>query len=351
MSGQEGYGFCPRCGALMQDGVCRSCGYSMRKDSVWENPSAWQNRSEQQGPYVRETGPTGGEGPVLRPVQEQKKKGRVVAWIFIVLGIICLVVIITVTIVTIKGALDDARRDSRYGYGDGYFGYGNPYDDSWLDDYDSYDDTDEYYVPDAGDDYYVEITDATELDLSYQVIWESISFYADDPDEECTYDCICPVLKGPEGEEEKFAAMNQAIRQVVCEYEDGYETYPSGVESYGYVTYMDEEKISVVVRHTLKEKRTETPRVQAVTFRLETGEVISHEEMAQVDEELAWQFRARDSYQNGTVEFVEGLSDEELINCLKDEKDSVMFYTPVGLEIGFNYDGGWVTVTLKTDTL
>ncbi len=48
---------------------------------------------------------------------------------------------------------------------------------------------------------------------------------------------------------------------------------------------------------------------------------------------------------------MEGLSDEELINCLKDEKDSVMFYTPVGLEIGFNYDGGWVTVTLKTDTL
>lgn len=350
MNGQEGYGFCPRCGALMQDGICRSCGYSMRRDSVWENPSAWKDGQGRQDSQVREVGAAGGEGPTLRPVQEQKK-GKVLAWIFIVLGIICLVVIIAVTVYAIKGAMEDARRNAMSGYGDGYFGYGNPYDDSWTDDYGSYDDSDGYYEPDESDDYYVEITDATELDLSYQVIWESASLYADDPDEKCTYDYICPVLKGGEGEEEKFAAMNQAIRQVVCEYQSTYEDYSSGVESYGYVTYMDEEKISVVVRHTLKEKRTETPRVQAVSFWIETGEVIAHEEMAQVDEELAWQFRARDSYQNGTVEFVEGLSDEELAEYLGDEKDSVMFYTPVGLEIGFNYDGGWVTVTLKTDML
>ena len=65
----------------------------------------------------------------------------------------------------------------------------------------------------------------------------------------------------------------------------------------------------------------------------------------------SWQFRARNTSQNGTVEFVDNLSDEELAEYLKDEENSVMFYTPVGLEIGFNYDGGWVTVTLKTDTL
>ena len=84
---------------------------------------------------------------------------------------------------------------------------------------------------------------------------------------------------------------------------------------------------------------------------MDNGEVISHEEMAHVDEELAWQFRSRNSHQNGTVEFVDELSDEKLMEYLKDEEDSVMFYTPVGLEVGFNYDGGWVTVTLKTGTL
>ena len=70
-----------------------------------------------------------------------------------------------------------------------------------------------------------------------------------------------------------------------------------------------------------------------------------------MDEELVWQFRSRNTYQNGKVEFVDGLSDEELMEYLKSGEDSVMFYTPVGLEIGFNYDGGGVTVTLKTNTV
>ena len=28
MSENRDFDFCPRCGALMQDGICRSCGYS-----------------------------------------------------------------------------------------------------------------------------------------------------------------------------------------------------------------------------------------------------------------------------------------------------------------------------------
>ncbi|MEI3519728.1 MAG: hypothetical protein V8Q40_01000 [Anaerosacchariphilus sp.] len=34
MSENRDFDFCPRCGALMQDGVCRSCGYSGRFGSV-----------------------------------------------------------------------------------------------------------------------------------------------------------------------------------------------------------------------------------------------------------------------------------------------------------------------------
>ena len=150
---------------------------------------------------------------------------------------------------------------------------------------------------------------------------------------------------------EGLRVMNQKIRDMVCKYKDAYRDYASGISSSGYVTYMDEEKISVVVRHSFYEKKTTIPRVEAITFRVDNGEVISHEEMAHVDEELAWQFRSRNSHQNGTVEFVDELSDEKLMEYLKDEEDSVMFYTPVGLEVGFNYDGGWVTVTLKTGTL
>ena len=111
------------------------------------------------------------------------------------------------------------------------------------------------------------------------------------------------------------------------------------------------EKISLAFKHSLYEKNSTHPRVEAITFRLDTGEVISHDEMKPVDLELVWQFRARNTYQNGTVDFVDDLSDEELEAYLKSDADSVMFYTPVGLEIGFNYDEGWVTVTLKDEGL
>ncbi|MDE7320109.1 MAG: hypothetical protein K2N46_10310 [Lachnospiraceae bacterium] len=357
MGGQDGYGFCPRCGAVMQEGVCRSCGYSTRRDADWQGSSAWQTGSGWQEPFHGQA-QTGGQEPSLRPVKKQKKpgRGRVVAFTCAGIGILFLIAIIVFMVISIRRVFDEVQKNTMPGYGydsgNGYFGYGNPYDDSLPDGYGDYDDSNGYYKPDEKDDYYEEITDATSQDLDYKVIWESVSMRPDDSDDSCTYDGVYPVLRDEEGqEEEKFSSMNQKIRDMVCKYKDKYRDYASGISSSGYVTYMDEEKISVVVRHSFYEKKTTIPRVEAITLRVDTGEVISHEEMAQVDEELAWQFRSRNSHQNGTVEFVDELSDEKLMEYLKDEEDSVMFYTPVGLEVGFNYDGGWVTVTLKTDTL
>ena len=50
MSDSRDYGFCPRCGALMQNGVCRSCGYT--------DPSASGGSSggAANGAYGRESG-------------------------------------------------------------------------------------------------------------------------------------------------------------------------------------------------------------------------------------------------------------------------------------------------------
>ena len=352
MSERDGYGFCPRCGALMQEGVCRSCGYSAGSGA--QNAYGNQNKAGWQGAYGGQAGMgsqgsyRGQNGNWHKP-EKKKSKGRVLAISCAAVGILFLVGIIVFMIFSIRKVVEEVQRGGPYGYGsdDGYFGYGDPYAD---DGGESYDDSYDSYEPSEKDDYYVEITDATSLELDYQVIWGSLSLRPDDGENECTYDCVYPVLTG-EGEEEKFSAMNRIIEDLVCRYKGSYQEYVSGVSSYGYVTFMDEEKISVVVKHSFYEKKTTTPRVEAVTLRIDTGEVISHEEMAEVNEELVWQFRSRNTYQNGTVEFVDELTDEELIEYLNNSEDSVMFYTPVGLEIGFNYDGGWVTVTLKTNTL
>lgn len=330
MEERNEFGFCPKCGAVMQNGVCQSCGYGRRMEN-------WQQ------PRVEE---------VSRRGNGTSAKGKVVAGVFIVIGILFLIAIVIFMYFSIQTAFRKVadKTPDYYGNGDGYFGYGNPYGNSPYDDYGgNYDDNYGYYEPDKNDEYYEEITDATSQDLDYHVIWKSTSMRPDDSDDTCTYDCVYPVLTGED--EAKFTSMSDAIRDLICKYQDTYKEHESGVSSSGYVTYMDEEKISVVVKHSFYEKKSTIPRVEAVTLDVRTGEVIAHEDLVDIDEELVWQFRSRNTSQNGTVEFVDELSDEELEEYLKDEENSVMFYTPVGLEIGFNYDGGWVTVTLKTDTL
>ena len=94
-----------------------------------------------------------------------------------------------------------------------------------------------------------------------------------------------------------YDAINAAIKRAAEQYKDSYRSYPDGVTSSGYVTYMDEEKISVVFQHRLSEENGTLPRMTAVNFRIETGEQLAPSEMAEIDEELVMRFRAQDQTQ------------------------------------------------------
>lgn len=280
--------------------------------------------------------------------RSRKPKGRKIAvGVCIGLGVLFVLLILVSLIYSLWSVIRHAELQviPEYSYdysyeGDGDFGYGVPYDNGQgSGSYDS-------YVPGPDDKYYIELTDATDRNLSYGVTWQSVSLRPDDPENTCKYDCSYPVLTGKE--KEKLALANEKIEKIACEYKDHYEDYGEGVLSYGYVTYMDEDKISVVIRHSLNDGKKTDSIIRAVTFRMDTGEVMPHSDMVDTDQYLTYQFRSRNTYQNGEVEFVEKLSDEELLEYLMDENSSIMFYTPVGLEIGFNFDGGWVTVTLKS---
>ena len=119
---------------------------------------------------------------------------------------------------------------------------------------------------------------------------------------------------------------------------------------------MDETRISIVFQHSLYEDNGTRPRISALTFDLETGEEMKPEQMTEISEELVMRFRAQNTVQNGAVEFVDNASDEELLALLSDPDAAVYFYSPVGLEAGFNYESdeygsGWVSVTLKDQAL
>lgn len=329
MSDRDKFGFCPKCGALTQNGICQSCGYGRYFGAL-------SNQENRQEYTYSESG-----------TKQKKSSGKkILIGICIGLAVLFILAMLLFFAASMHMSLGQSSMEVIPGYGnyDGSFGYGDPYADNW-----NYDDSYDSYVPHESDDYYEEITDATSTDLSYGVIWNSVSMRPDDPEDGHSYDCVYPVLIG--GENEPYAAINKKIEEMACVYKDTYRDYDLGVVSYGYVTYMDEAKLSVVVQHRLNDGGTVMPIVRALTFYVDTGEVMRHDEMITIDEELVWQFRSRNTYQNGTIEFVDGLSDDELRRYLEDEENSIVFYTPVGLEAGFNYDNGWVTVTLKNTSV
>ena len=229
--------------------------------------------------------------------------------------------------------------------------YDDPYSGDYFDEFGDYDSG--YYVPDEDDPYYREITDCTRTDLEYGISWIVDSITPDDDEDYCTYYATYPLLKGGDG---AYDSINEEITGKALQYKEAYTDYSGGCSTYGYVTYMDESKISVVFQHDLYEENGTLPRVTAVTFDLESGQEIKPEQMTAVDEELVMRFRAQNETQNGGVEFVENSSDEDLLALLRDPQTGIFFYSPVGLEAGFNYESGeyssgWVTVTLKDQAL
>lgn len=353
MSEKRDFDFCPRCGALMQNGVCQSCGRGIQKQPQTSDSYRMQNH---QGP-VQMSGSTGmpnGQGGVsggpgtmpayvyAAPVKQKNHTAAIVitvtAIVFLVLGLLAAV------FVSVVNSTRDSIRSSERRPGDSY-------DDFYDDYYGGYDDGYDYgyYEPDEDDPYYQEIVDYTRTDLDYGIQWVAESVDPDDSDDECTYYTTYPILEKENSS--LFDAVNEEIRQEAVAYRTSYKEYDGGISTFGYVTFMDEEKISIVFKHNFYNKNVTEVTLAARTFRIDTGEEIMPEEMTEIDLDLAMRFQSQDKLQNDGVEYVQDLTGEELVEILKDPRRAVFFYTPVGLEAGFNYENGWVTVTLKEQAL
>lgn len=353
MSDKRDFDFCPRCGALMQNGVCQSCGRGSTRspqtsDSYYmKNP---QNQAQTQGNPGMQGGPGVAGGPGTSPsyvyAAPVKQKNHTAA---VVISVTAVVIIILGLVIALVAALANSARENirsgqdrsgRDSYDDFYDDYYGGYDDDY--DYG-------YYEPDEDDPYYKEIVDCTRTDLDYGIQWVVESVDPDNSEDECTYYTTYPILE--KDNSDAFNTVNEKIRQKAAAYRPSYKDYEGGVSTFGYVTLMDEEKISIVFKHNYYKEDVTEVRLEALTFRIDTGEEITSEEMTEIDLDLAMRFQAQDKLQNEGVEYVQKLTGEELLEILKDPGQAVFFYTPVGLEAGFNYESGWVTVTLKEQAL
>ena len=84
-----------------------------------------------------------------------------------------------------------------------------------------------------------------------------------------------------------------------------------------------------------------------MNFDLTTGTLLNNTDIIEVSDELVNAFIEQSIYQNGYTYSVSDYSEEEIADFMRDEKSLILFYTPVGLEIGYNHPDGWVTATLK----
>ncbi len=214
----------------------------------------------------------------------------------------------------------------------------------------------EPYVPSAQDDYYVELADAVREDLSYQIEWEEYD-YVDDKTG-ATAVGRYPRLVG--GRIPHIDELNERIKEEATYYSELYAYYKEwqegeslsyASESMGYVTYMDEERISIVFQERFVMDMESSISLYSINIDLMSGEILDNGSVIQYSQELAEAFRAQNDYQNGYVEAVDSMNDEELLDFLSDPDTNIVFFTPVGLEIGFNYSTsdstGWVSATLK----
>ena len=221
------------------------------------------------------------------------------------------------------------------------------------DDMDGYD-IEDFLNGDSDEEYYDFEQDIRD-DLSYEVELEE--FDKED------YDCpegtearlaiTYPVVTGdiPNVEEinrklyEEVTAADEYIIAVADLMEDG-DSFE--YQSECYVTYMDEDILSVAFqeRGILNDSMIGAVIV-SMNFDLQTGLPVGNTGILDIDDEFAIDFRKRCEEQNGEINGLNYYSDQQIREYLTNENSLIIFYTPLGMEVGINYDDGWATVTYK----
>lgn len=209
----------------------------------------------------------------------------------------------------------------------------------------------------AGEDWeeslYYDFHDEMRDDLSYQVRMEDLSCYYGDTNN-VSVQVEYPVVKGMDADE--LDSINAALYREVDEikrYGESVADQIGSEESFFFeadclVTYMDEETLSVVYREEgyLNDEGYES-YVISVNIDMESKMALTNTQLLAIDDDFSIDFRERCEKQNGEIAFLESFSDQDITELLTDDGSLIVFYTPMGMEVGFNYYYGWVTVTYR----
>lgn len=318
------------------------------KEPVQQRSEVW--RPEENSPYSP-----------LYVLDKKQKNSNKITIVFVIILVLCLIAgMIFAVSKLIEAAVGEVSAgipswqetfDNWKSDSEDYFAKED--DDDWEDEYDDYefdyDDEFEYdddgaYVPSPNDEYYVELADAIEDDLSYTVDKEEYTYYDDDELVGIYVEYI--TVDGLDFDDK----INEKLEEGAMYYAKNFgagNVSNFSLEVVSYVTYMDEDMLSVVVDERYSWDNEVHVDLYCMNFDLKTGSLLYNTDIIDPTEELAEDFRDMNDYQNGYIEHVDEISDDDIVDYFSDEDSLILFYTPVGLEIGFNYEDGWVTATLK----
>ncbi len=205
-------------------------------------------------------------------------------------------------------------------------------------------------VEGADGEYYGEIRDAVRTDLSYSVEWQNYEYEGNS--DTVLIEVDYPVIGG---DVPNVDLLNDVIAGEVDYFEEYYAEYSKymledevfAVYSEGFVTYMDEDVMSVVFVENIYTDYWVDCGLYCVNIDMENGVVLDNGSILDVDDEFAIDFRTRSRKQNGDVSALEYLTDQEVVYYLTGGSTGIVFFTPLGMEIGLNYGEDYVTVTYK----
>lgn len=194
-------------------------------------------------------------------------------------------------------------------------------------------------------DYYMELEDAIRTDLDYSILWENYSY--EENDGNISIEIDYPVIKGDAPNKDILNGIIADEKVYFEEYIREYSKYMLSNEYFyvyagGYVTYMDEEIMSVVFSEEIYTDYWQDYQLYCINIDMENGVVIDNGSILRVNDEFLQAFRNKSEVQNGGA--LDEMSDQELMYHLT-EGSTIIFYTPLGMEVGMNYDDGFLTVT------
>ena len=378
MEENKQYDFCPKCGALMRQGVCQSCeftvsGYSTQNQEL--NPSA-----QQMGMQYNENIP--------KPQPEKKKNtgliiGLVIGGVFLALVIVILLVAL-IAFFGIYTAVSLSDKDESYKVEEAYPDVEEDYPFDYDSDNDYRSDEDDIYNPldenpvigdqtfddiwdeiqkaneridldgdGIGDlefelgeeglnaEYYPFITDYIRYDLDYSVTFAT--YTSADERVECIYPRLSGNVTNIEYLNDYFYTFMKETEKIAMEND-------CNAISDSYVTYMDEDIISIVFieLYTFDDGST-YESIYCHNYDIKTGTRIYFELLDDSDEFLnELEKRCLVESTSDAPYLFENYSKDDIRNdILTEDFGLVTFYTPLGMEIGLNYEGYWCCSTFK----